>query len=142
MVERAQSSRPIVNPADAEPSAQPRIRLCSAEALENSGRAVAFEVIEHAQRCSAFAVRYAGVVYAYLNRCSHVPMEMDFLPNQFFDSTGHWLMCATHGAMYAPQTGQCGLGPCRGGLVKIETSEAEGVVYWHTSGKFQPGSSP
>jgi nitrite reductase/ring-hydroxylating ferredoxin subunit len=79
-----------------------------------------------------FAIRFADQVHAYLNRCAHVPMEMDYLPNQFFDTTGQWLMCATHGALYSPQTGQCRGGPCRGGLVKIDLTERSGVVYWHT----------
>jgi len=112
--------------------------LCHSAQLQDSASAVPFNVRYFSQPCAAFAVRYAGTVVAYLNRCSHVPMEMDYLPNQFFDSTGHWLMCATHGAMYCPQTGHCSLGPCRGGLVKIEVSEADGVVRWHTSDKFQP----
>jgi nitrite reductase/ring-hydroxylating ferredoxin subunit len=47
-------------------------------------------------------------------------------------------MCATHGATYAPQTGRCLMGPCRGSLEKIEMSESNGMVYWHTSTKFQP----
>jgi len=114
--------------------------LCHSAQLQDSASAVPFSVRYFSQDCPAFAVRYAGTVFAYLNRCSHVPMEMDFQPNQFFDSTGHWLMCATHGAMYCPQTGRCSLGPCRGGLVKIEVSEADGVVHWHTSDKFQPGT--
>jgi len=114
------------------------IFLCQSADLRDSSRAVPFEVLYFSQRCTAFAVRYAGTVYAYLNRCSHVPMEMDYLPNEFFDSTGHWLMCATHGAMYAPQTGQCRMGPCRGGLIKIATSETQAGVHWHTSDKFQP----
>jgi nitrite reductase/ring-hydroxylating ferredoxin subunit len=65
-------------------------------------------------------------------------MEMDYQPNQFFDLTGHWLMCATHGAMYAPQTGLCRYGPCRGGLVKIEVTEQGDTVHWHTSDKLKP----
>jgi hypothetical protein len=40
------------------------------------------------QTCRAFAIRYKGVVYAYLNRCSHVPMEMDYQAGRFFDDTG------------------------------------------------------
>ncbi len=117
------------------------IFLCHSAALLDSGSAVPFEVMYFSRSCSAFAVRYAGKVYAYLNQCSHVPMEMDYQPNQFFDSTGHWLMCATHGAMYAPQNGQCRMGPCRGGLVKIEVSEVDDTVHWHTSDKFQPTPS-
>ena len=112
--------------------------LCRSSQLKNSGEAVPFEVRYFSQSCAAFAVRYAGKVYAYLNRCSHVPMEMDYQPNQFFDLTGHWLICATHGAQYSPQTGQCRLGPCRGGLVKIEVTEADDMVHWHTSDNLQP----
>ncbi|MDD2879848.1 MAG: Rieske 2Fe-2S domain-containing protein [Rhodoferax sp.] len=114
------------------------IALCASQDLVDSSKAVPFDVLYFGQSQSAFAVRYQGQVYAYLNRCSHVPMEMDYQPNEFFDSTGHWLMCATHGAMYAPQNGQCRMGPCRGGLVKIEVSEADSLVHWHTSDKFQP----
>jgi nitrite reductase/ring-hydroxylating ferredoxin subunit len=112
--------------------------LCRSSDLLDSGLAVPFEVHFAGQKNAAFAVRYQGQVYAYLNRCSHVPMEMDYQPNQFFDLTGQWLMCATHGATYAPQTGRCLMGPCRGGLEKIAMSEVDGMVYWHTSSKIQP----
>lgn len=115
-----------------------RVFLCQSTDLPDSGSAVPFEVRYLSQSCAAFAVRYAGQVYAYLNRCSHVPMEMDYQANQFFDSTGHWLMCATHGAMYSPQTGQCRMGPCRGGLIRIEVTESDGLVHWHGSDKFKP----
>ena len=57
---------------------------------------------------------------------------MDFVPNRFFDASGQWLICATHGAMYQPQTGACRSGPCRGGLIKIAVSEQDGLVHWHT----------
>ena len=111
--------------------------LCPSSDLVDSGEAVPFEVRYYTESVAAFAVRYAGTVYAYLNRCTHVPMEMDYQPNQFFDSTGHWLICATHGALYSPQTGQCLMGRCLGGLVKIEVSEEADMVHWHTSDKLQ-----
>ena len=120
-----------VKGADApEPEA---IALCNSDALLNSGDAVPFDVVYCGQSCMAFAIRYEGQVHAYLNRCSHVPMEMDYQPNRFFDLTGPWLICATHGATYSPKTGACKGGPCRGGLIKIETSEHDGVVHWHTA---------
>ncbi|MFM1980060.1 MAG: hypothetical protein RLZ68_1325 [Pseudomonadota bacterium] len=109
------------------------IALCNSGDLVNGGLAVPFDVIYQGQTCYAFAIRYADKAYAYLNRCSHVPMEMDYQPNRFFDMTGHWIICATHGAMYSPQTGHCSAGPCRGGLVKIVLTEVDGVVHWHTA---------
>ena len=114
-----------------------RILLCQSADLVDSADAVTFDVVYFGQSCAAFAIRYQGQVYAYLNRCSHVPMEMDYQPNRFFDMTGHWLICATHGAMYYPQTGQCRMGPCRGGLIKIEISEIDEVVHWHTAPQLQ-----
>ena len=115
-----------------------RIDLCPSEALVDGGRAVAFDVRYCGQICRAFAIRYQGRVHAYLNRCTHVPMEMDYQEGRFFDDTGRWLLCASHGAAYAPDTGECAGGPCRGGLIKVALSEADGVVHWHTSYLLKP----
>ena len=114
------------------------IALCRSTELVDSGLAVPFEVLYQGQTCWAFAIRFEGVAYAYLNRCAHVAMEMDFQPNRFFDASGRWLICATHGALYRPSTGQCASGPCRGGLVKIAVSESGDVVRWHTGAQLQP----
>ena len=40
-------------------------------------------------------------------------------------------MCATHGAIYTPESGQCVGGPCRGGkLRQIAVSEHDDNIYW------------
>ena len=114
------------------------LTLCKSEALQESGLAVPFDVVYQGQICRAFAIRYAGIAHAYLNRCTHIPMEMDYQPERFFDSTGHWLICATHGALYRPDTGQCSGGPCRGALVKIALQEQDGMVHWHTAHNLKP----
>lgn len=119
------------------PGAQ-RVPLCASADLVNGGLAVPFDVRYGGQTCRAFAIRFDGQVHAYLNRCTHIAMEMDYQPNQFFDDSGRWLLCATHGATYAPDTGAGVGGPCRGGLVKIALSEAAGVVHWHTAHNLQP----
>lgn len=108
------------------------VALCRSADLQDAGQAVPFDVVYAGQTCRAFAIRFRGVPHAYLNRCTHVAMEMDYQPNRFFDDTGNWLLCATHGAAYLPTTGACVGGPCRGGLVKIALSESGGVVRWHT----------
>jgi len=112
---------------------QDAIDLCPSSDLVDSGLAVSFDVAYQGQTCRAFAIRYQGHVHAYLNRCSHVQMEMDYQPDRFFDITGHRLICATHGALYQPETGACRGGPCRGGLVSISIEEKEGTVRWHTA---------
>ena len=120
------------------PAESKLIPLCRSTDLQECGLAVSFDVLYQGQSCWAFAVRFQGEVHAYLNRCSHVAMEMDFQPNRFFDTTGQLLICATHGALYAPDTGRCMNGPCRGGLVKIALSEQDGMVGWHTASQLLP----
>lgn len=112
--------------------------LCNAADLIEGGLAVPFDVIYAGQTCRAFALRFQGRPQAYLNRCTHVAMELDWQPNRVFDDSGQWLLCASHGAAYRPDTGECAGGPCRGGLVKINLSEDGGVVYWHTAYNLQP----
>lgn len=114
------------------------IPLCNAAELTDGGLAVPFDVVYGGQTCRAFAIRHAGRVHAYVNRCTHVAMELDYQPNHFFDITGQWLICATHGALYSPDTGACRSGPCRGGLTKIALTEREGVVHWHTAYNLKP----
>ncbi|MEO6973220.1 MAG: Rieske 2Fe-2S domain-containing protein [Rhodoferax sp.] len=114
------------------------IALCNSRDLPEGGEAVPFDVVFCGQTCRAFAIRFEGCAHAYLNRCAHVAMELDYQPNRFFDDTGQWLICATHGAVYRPDTGACGGGPCRGGLVKIALSERDGVVHWHTEHNLLP----
>jgi nitrite reductase/ring-hydroxylating ferredoxin subunit len=119
-------------------SSEPWVDLCGSAQLLNGGMAVPFDVRFHGQTCRAFAVRYQGQVQAYLNRCTHVPMELDWQPNQVFDLSGRWLLCATHGATYRPDTGACSGGPCRGGLVKIALREVGGVVSWCPQSGLEP----
>lgn len=116
----------------------PLVPLCASSDLQNAARAVPFDVVYAGQTCRAFAIRYEGQVCAYLNRCTHVAMEMDWQPDQFFDDTGRWLLCASHGAAYEPSTGACVGGPCHGGLVRIGIQEREGVVYWQSQYLLKP----
>lgn len=78
----------------------------------------------------AFAVRFRGRVFAYLNRCAHVSVELDWAEGEFFDYSGLYLVCATHGAAYYPENGRCAIGPCKGGrLQPLEVIESDGEIY-------------
>ena len=105
--------------------------VCASTALADSGPGVRFEVEYFGQPAPAFAVRYAGRVHAYLNRCAHVAMELDWQEGVFFDSSGRDLLCSTHGATYDAQSGRCVGGPCnRSPLVKLRVEERHGNVYF------------
>lgn len=59
----------------------------------------------------AFLVNFRGELRAYVNRCRHVPLTMDWVENRFLDESGAYIVCATHGALYRPDTGECVAGP-------------------------------
>ena len=58
-----------------------------------------------------FIVNHGGHLHAYVNRCLHVPMTMDWIENQFMTEDQQFILCATHGACYLPDTGECVTGP-------------------------------
>jgi nitrite reductase/ring-hydroxylating ferredoxin subunit len=111
---------------------QPLIAVCESQALVDGGAGVRFEVSVGGYPATGFVVRFRGRAVGYLNRCSHVAMELDWLPGAFFDADGDYLMCATHGALYDPVQGACVAGPCtgRGGLRKLHVEERDGHVWW------------
>ena len=59
--------------------------LCASDALKERGDAVTFDILEFGRSAQAFALRFNGVAVAYVNRCAHVPAEMDWQPGQFWD---------------------------------------------------------
>lgn len=107
---------------------QPRV-VCAADALVDGGTGVRFTVKTLDGDQPAFAVRFSGRVYAYLNRCAHVPVELDWTDGAFFDYSKLYLICATHGAQYLPENGLCVLGPCKGKrLTPLAVEERDGQI--------------
>jgi len=70
------------------------------------------------QTLEGFAIGFHGQVYAYVNRCRHIPISMDWVDNQFFSQDKRYLVCANHGAAYEPATGECHWGPCFGAVLQ------------------------
>ena len=109
---------------------EPALLVCASGDLSDSGDGIRFEVERNGEMVPAFAIRHGGRVYAYLNRCAHIAMELDWKQGKFFDAQGEYLICSTHGALYAPESGACRGGPCRGaGLSGLNVTEVAGNVY-------------
>ena len=106
--------------------------ICTSSDLLDGGPGVRFEVTENgfSTLAPAFAIRWRGRVYGYLNRCGHIPVELDWQQGEFFDYSQQYLICTTHGALYDPATGACLGGRCeRRGLKTWPVFERDGNVY-------------
>lgn len=125
-----------------ERAALPAQPLCASADLAERGRALVFDVLLWGQPARAFALRFDGQVVSYLNRCAHVPVEMDWQEGEFLDMDRRWIVCAIHGATYDPLGGHCVAGPAgRGRLMRIATLERDGEVYWYPSRDIRPVAS-
>jgi nitrite reductase/ring-hydroxylating ferredoxin subunit len=113
--------------------------LCASAELQERGLAQVFDVLVWGQPARAFALRFDGRVVAYVNRCAHVPAEMDWQPGQFLDMDRRRILCSIHGASYEPADGRCVGGPCgRGRLMAIDVREEGGQVSWYPSRDIRP----
>jgi nitrite reductase/ring-hydroxylating ferredoxin subunit len=104
--------------------------ICAAEALAEGGAGVRFALNREARLpVNGFAIRFDGKVHAYVNRCPHLGVELDWQEGEFFEGTGLYLVCSTHGALFEPSSGFCFAGPCRGAtLEKLDVEEREGRI--------------
>lgn len=104
-------------------------RVCASRDLLERGDGVRFELSSSRSPSPAFVLRIDGEPRAWLNRCAHISIELDWTAGSFFDSTRQWIVCATHGAHYEPVGGRCVVGPCKGrGLIRIPSREVDGWV--------------
>jgi nitrite reductase/ring-hydroxylating ferredoxin subunit len=79
-----------------------------------------------------FLINFRGHFHAYVNRCRHVPMAMDWVDNQFFAERGRYLMCQTHNAYYEPSNGECIAGPpdtCGKMLYRVPLEIEDGNIF-------------
>jgi nitrite reductase/ring-hydroxylating ferredoxin subunit len=100
-------------------------RLCSSDELrEGSSRGFS---LGHAP---LLLVRREGHVYAYRNRCPHRGIPLEWQPDQFLDESGSLIQCATHGALFLVDSGECVAGPCAGEhLAALACQERDGGIW-------------
>ena len=104
--------------------------ICASHELVDAGLGFRFTVTRYGREIPAFAIRFNGKVFGYLNECGHVPTQLDWLPGEFFDDSKLYLICSVHGALYAPESGRCLGGRCQGkGLKPLKLREIESAIF-------------
>jgi nitrite reductase/ring-hydroxylating ferredoxin subunit len=96
------------------------------------GESRRFEVRLEGISHGAFAVRWHGRTYAYVNSCRHQAQPLDFGDGHFFDEAYDALVCCHHGARYTPDSGLCIEGPCAGKRLTALALEMRDDGLWCT----------
>ncbi|MFM0331073.1 Rieske (2Fe-2S) protein [Paraburkholderia strydomiana] len=76
-------------------------------------------------------VRRGDKVWAYINRCPHFSVALDFVPGNVSCYRSQVLMCAHHSALFRFEDGKCIDGPCKGAsldAVQVEIDSNAKVV--------------
>ena len=108
--------------------------VCSSDSVITGGLGVRFEVTDKQDIWPAFVIRHSEGLAAYINRCAHLALELDWDPGLFFDGDQRHLICSTHGALYTPDTGECVGGPCNGyALEALRVVEIKGAIFLRDS---------
>ena len=104
--------------------------LCTSQDISEGGHSFRINVVKDGTVSPAFVIRHVQGSKAYVNRCAHLMLELDWEPGEVFDLDGEYLICANHGALYEPETGVCAGGPCNGvGLESLNVVESENKAY-------------
>ena len=94
------------------------------------GTTAKFTLTRGGRELEAFVLNHGGRYVAYVNRCCHIPMTMDWVENQFLSDDGEHILCATHGALYEPDSGECVAGPPLGKCLTAVPIEAREGQIW------------
>jgi len=77
-----------------------------------------------------FVVRKGDRVFAYQNFCVHVGHPLNWSPHKFLTKDRSAIICASHGATYEIESGNCFAGPGAGkALRKVAVSVRDGIIY-------------
>ena len=92
-------------------------------------------LVQVGTRCrSIILIRTATQVHAWLNSCPHIGTSLNLHRDEFLDPQSGMLICATHGALFEPDTGRCVAGPCAGDrLVPVPVAIVDGEIYLETT---------
>jgi len=101
------------------------LRLCAPNEV-TEGQSRGFELAGE----KLFAVRKDGRLHAYRNRCPHRGIPLEWPPEQFLDVSASLIQCATHGALFLIDSGECVAGPCAGQSLEAIAIHEDDQAIW------------
>jgi len=101
------------------------IRLCAPNELAE-GQSRCFLI----DQLNLLAVRRNGQVHAYVNRCPHRGIPLEWQKDRFLDDSGSLIQCATHGALFLIENGECVAGPCAGQTLQMLVCREDADGIW------------
>ncbi|MDG1444940.1 MAG: Rieske (2Fe-2S) protein [Methylophilaceae bacterium] len=106
--------------------------IFNSDELHEQSTGLRFDLTHLGAQATGFLIRFNHQPYAYVNQCAHMPVELDWNEGEFFTAQKDFLICATHGACYEPQTGECVFGPCKGKqLQALKVTEENNQIIIH-----------
>lgn len=103
--------------------------VCTLTELPEGGTREACLLVD-GRRLDIFLVRQERRVQAYINRCPHTGVPLNWVPNDFLDATREQIICSTHAARFRMEDGLCVFGPCHGqSLLTLGTKILDGDVF-------------
>lgn len=102
--------------------------LCRLDELDPSG-CREFRLGSGAWPLQCFLVKVGTEVRGYVNRCAHLALPLNLLPDRFLTYDASMILCTAHGAIFEKASGFCVAGPCAGlSLATIAVRVADGYV--------------
>jgi len=100
-------------------------RLCALDEIpEGASKGFTF-----AQQ-KVFVLKKQGKIFVYRNACPHLGIPLEWVEDQFLDSSASMIQCANHGALFVIETGKCVSGPCSGQkLQALKYQIIDGDIY-------------
>ncbi|MDB6143647.1 MAG: iron-sulfur cluster-binding protein Rieske family [Pseudomonas sp.] len=99
--------------------------LCAAEYLSEA-RSRGFDI----DGIKILAVRREGQAFVYQNRCPHRGVPLEWQPDEFLDASASLIQCATHGALFLIESGECVAGPCAGQSLNVIACREDASGIW------------
>ncbi len=103
----------------------PKQAICKFNSIEEN-QSKGFQVGSEA----IFIVKKDNQLHAFHNKCPHININLETMPNQFLNLDKTYIQCSNHGALFEIETGKCISGPCFGEYLMPINAHVEDGQIW------------